>query len=162
GGSLLTLATRSWWSAAGTRLALAILLKTREGGVLLTPFLRLWLTIFFFWKKNASGKPIPIPNGKAITNDALVSAATARVFCSFARSEMTAPAFQRLYHSLLRINPAESKPYAPITMEILHRAFEVSPTFAQLRAPLDGPLGEAWRVESMRRTGTPNEIGVGW
>ena len=75
---------------------------------------------------------------------------------------MTAPTFQALYHSLLRIEPIEPKPYAPITMDTLHRAFAISPTFAKLRGPINGPLGEAWPVETMRRTGTPNEIGVGW
>jgi hypothetical protein len=83
------------------------------------------------WKKSASAKPIAITSGTAVILIALVYAANDRVFGSFARSEMTAPAFQRLYHSLLRINPAESMPYAPITMETLHRAFGVSPTFAQ-------------------------------
>ena len=75
---------------------------------------------------------------------------------------MTAPAFQGALSQLLRIKPTEPKPYAPITMDTLRRAFEVSPTFAKLRGPINGPLGEAWRVETMRRTGTPNEIGVGW
>jgi hypothetical protein len=162
GGLLLTLATRSWWSAAGTGLAIAILWNTREEGLLLTALLGLWLAIFCLWKKSAGAKPIAITSGTAIILIALVYGANDRVFGSFARSEMTAPAFQRLYHSLLRINPVESMPYAPITMETLHRAFGVSRTFAQLRTPLDGPLGEAWRVETMRRTGTPNEIGVGW
>jgi hypothetical protein len=84
------------------------------------------------------------------------------VFRSFARSEMTAPVFQSLYHSLLRIKPSEGKPYAPITMETLLRGCGASPTFAKLRAPLAGPIGEAWRIETSRQVGTPNEIGVGW
>ena len=127
GGLLLTLATRSWWSAAGTGLAIAILWNTREEGILLTALLGLWLAIFCLWKKSASAKPIAITSGTAIILIALVYAANDRVFRSFARSEMTAPAFQTLYHSLLRINPAESKPYAPITMETLHRAFASQP-----------------------------------
>jgi hypothetical protein len=44
----------------------------------------------------------------------------------------------------------------------LHRAFAVSPTFAELRTQFDGPLGESWRVETYRRVEVPNEIGVGW
>jgi hypothetical protein len=34
GGLLLTLSMRSWWSAAGTGLAIAILWHTREEGIL--------------------------------------------------------------------------------------------------------------------------------
>ncbi len=162
GGLLLTLSTRSWWSAAGSGIAIAILWNTREEGVLLIALLGLWVAIFCLWQKGACAKPIVITSGTAIILITLVYAANDRVFRSFARSEMTAPAFQTFYHSLLRIKPTEPKPYAPITMDTLHRAFAVSPTFAQLREPLDGPLGEAWRVETMRRTGTPNEIGAGW
>src|SRR5205823_2966262 len=134
----------------------------REEGILLIALLGLWVAIFWLREKGASAKPIAITSGTAIILITLVYAANDRVFCSFARSEMTAPAFQAFYHSLLRIKPTEPKPYAPISMDALHRAFAVSPTFAQLREPLDGPLGEAWRVETLRRTGTPNEIGVGW
>ena len=162
GGLLLTLSTRRWWSAAGTGIAIAILWNTREEGILVLALIGLWVVLFFLRERGASARPIAITGGTAIILIILVYTANDRVFRSYARSEMTSPAFQALYHSLLRIKPAEPKPYAPITMDTLHRAFAVSPTFARLRDPLDGPLGESWRVETMRRTGTPNEIGVGW
>lgn len=162
GGLLLTLSNRSWWSAFGTGLAIAILWNTREEGILLIALLALWIAIFFLREKGASITPIAITCGTAIALIVTVYSVNQRVFRSFARSEMTAPAFQSLYHSLLRIKPAEPKPYAPITMDTLRRAFAVSRTFASLRAPLEGRLGEAWRVETRRRTGTLNEIGVGW
>lgn len=161
-GLLLTLARRRWWCAVATGSAIAILWNTREEGILLVILVALWIAIFFLWQKAASAKPIAITCGTAIILITLAYAINDYVFRSFARSEMTAPAFQSLYHSLLRIKPAEPKAYAPITMETLHRAFAVSPTFARLRSSIDGPLGEAWRVETLRRTGTPNEIGVGW
>lgn len=162
GGLLLTLATRSWWSAAGTGIAIAILWNTREEVILVLALVALWVVLLFLRERGASARPIAITSGTAIILITLVYATNDRVFRSFARSEMTAPAFQSLYHSLLRIEPSEPKPYASITTDTLHRAFAVSPTFARLREPLDGPLGEAWRVETMRRTGTANEIGVGW
>jgi hypothetical protein len=162
GGLLLTVATRSWWCAAGTGIALAVLWNAREEGILVVALSALWAVLFFLRERGASARPIAIASGTAIILITLVYATNDRVFRSFARSEMTAPAYQALYHSLLRIKPTEPKPYAPITMDTLHRAFTVSPTFATLRGPIDGPLGEAWRVETMRRTGTPNEIGVGW
>ena len=114
------------------RIAIAILWNTREEGLLVIALLGLWLAIFYLRERGASAKPIAIISGTAIILITLVYAANDRVFRSFARSEMTAPAFQALYHSLLRINPAEPKPYAPITMDTLHRAFGVSPTFAQV------------------------------
>ena len=75
---------------------------------------------------------------------------------------MTARSFQSLYHSLLRIRPAEPKRYAPITTAALSEAFRISPTFAKLRPELEGPMGESWRTESHMRVGVTNEIGAGW
>lgn len=172
GGLLLTLSTRSWWSAAATGIAIAILWHTREEGILVLALVVLWVVLFFLPERGAkpsmrealrrSVRPIIAACAMAILLITAIYAVNDHVFRSFARSEMTAPAFQSLYHSLLRIKPAEPKAYAPITMDTLHRAFAVSPTFAKLRGPINGPLGEAWRVETLRRTGTPNEIGVGW
>ncbi|MEP6975976.1 MAG: hypothetical protein ABI897_11005 [Spartobacteria bacterium] len=156
GGLLLTLATRNGWSALATGVAIAILWHTREEGILLLALLALWIVLF----RNI--RLIAITSGTALLLIVAVYAVNDQVFRSFARSEMTAPVFQSFYHSLLRIKPAEPKPYAPITMDTLQRAMAVSPTLAKLRGPLEGPIGESWRVETQRRTGTPNEIGVGW
>ncbi|MBA3544735.1 MAG: hypothetical protein H0T83_09900 [Chthoniobacterales bacterium] len=156
GGLLLTLSQRRWWMAVATGFAIAVLWHTREEGILLVALVVLWIALL---------RNLRLIGTTCLTGAVLILAVYGvndHVYRSFARSEMTAPVFDSLYHSLLRIKPAAPKPYAPITMKTLHRAFEVSPTFARLRAPLDGPLGEAWRVETRRRTGTPNEIGAGW
>jgi len=161
-GLLLIWSRGGWWIPIATGIAIAILWNTREEGILIIALLAIWSGFLFLdnWRHNA---PL-IAGTVAIAALLIVAVYTTNnaVFRSFARSEMTAPVFQALYHSLLRIKPAEPKAYAPITMEALHQAFAVSPTFAKLRTPLDGPLGEAWRVETLRRTGTPNEIGAGW
>ncbi len=156
GGLLLTIARRRWWIAAATGVAIAVLWHTREEGILLLALIALWIVLF----RNA--RLILVTCGTAFLLIVAVYGVNNAVFHSFARSEMTAPVFQSLYHSLLRIKPAEPKAYAPITMDTMDRAFAVSPTFGKLRAPLEGPLGESWRVETERRTGTPNEIGAGW
>jgi hypothetical protein len=166
GGLLLTLSGRSLWISFATGIAIAILWSTREEGIVLLALIAIASVLFFFQGPNTS---IPQVLGRiavicatAISLIVVTYAANNFVFRSFARSEMTAPVFQSFYHSLLRIKPAEPKPYAPITMETLQRAFAVSPTLAKLRTPLNGPIGESWRVETYRRVGTPNEIGVGW
>ena len=156
GGLLLTLSTRSWWLAIATGIVIAILWNTREESILLLPLLAIWIVLL----RNA--KLIVTTGATAVLLIAAFYSANNFVFHSFARSEMTAPVFQSLYRSLLRIKPTEPKPYAPITMDTLQRAFAISPTFAKLRGPIEGALGEAWRVETRRRVGTPNEIGVGW
>ncbi|MGI8890497.1 MAG: hypothetical protein ACR2G0_06895 [Chthoniobacterales bacterium] len=170
GGLLFVLARPGFWQAFGTGVAIAILWNTREEGLLLFLLLAL-TTIFAFYirrfslpglHRSQNYRTIIVVWLTATTLILSVYTVNRSVFGSFARSEMTAPVFQSLYHSLLRIKPAEPKPYAPITTDTIQRAFAVSPTFAKLRAPLTGPLGESWRVETYRRTGTANEIGVGW
>jgi hypothetical protein len=172
GGLLLTLAGRSLWISFATGIAIAILWDTREEGIVLLALVPIASALLFFKGKSPdtsirqalgrSGPPIAVMCATALSLIVVTYAANDIVFRSFARSEMTAPVFQSFYHSLLRIKPAEAKPYAPITTNTLQRAFAVSPTLAKLRASLDGPLGESWRVETYRRVGTPNEIGVGW
>ncbi len=162
GGLLLTWSRRDWWTAIATGIAIAILWNTREEVILLMALVAVWSGFLLLENWRRSVQLIAVMGATAALLILAVYAANDFVFRSFARSEMTAPAFQALYHSLLRIKPAEPKPYAPITMEALHLASAVSPTFAKLRAPLDGPIGEAWRTETNRQVGTPNEIGVGW
>jgi hypothetical protein len=162
GGLLLVWSRRDWRIAFPTGIAIAILWNTREEGILVIVLMAIWggFLLLENWRR---GVPlIALTGAIAVLLIVAVYATNDFVFSSFARSEMTAPVFQSLYHSLLRIKPAEPKRYAPITMETLHQACAVSPTFAKLRAPLDGPIGEAWRVETNRRVGTPDEIGVGW
>lgn len=168
GGLLLTLAGRSLWISFATGIAIAILWNTREEGFVLLAAFAIWSALLFLngngqsTSRHQALRKIVAMCATAISLIVVTYAANNFVFRSFARSEMTAPVFQSFYHSLLRIKPAEPKPYAPITTDTLHRAFAVSPTLAKLRASLDGPIGESWRVETYRRVGTPNEIGVGW
>lgn len=165
GGLLLTLATRNWLIACGTGVAFAVLWNTREEGLLLVALIAFWLVMLWIQEKRQLGT--------AAKRGGLVLAIASVIVCcvytgnyfrfhSFARSEMTARSFQSLFHSLLRIRPNDPKPYAPITNDTLHRAFAVSPTLAKLQKRLDGPLGEAWRLETFRQTGVANEIGAGW
>jgi hypothetical protein len=172
GGLLLTAATRRAWIAVGTGVAIAILWNTREEGLLILALVAIWSAIFFADEKSG-GRSTRLTLAR-ITKPIVVTCAVAAlaiigvytrnyfVYRSFARSEMTARSFQSLFHALLRIRPSEPKRYVPITSDTLHRAFEVSSAFAKLRPHFDGPLGEAWRIETYRRVGVPDEIGVGW
>src|SRR5450759_3251028 len=172
GGLLLTIGTGRRWIAVGTGVAIAILWNTREEGLLIVAMVAIWSAIFFAHEKSRGSSvrltlariTEPIVVTCAVAAMGVIGAYTTNYFTyrSFARSEMTARSFQSLFHGLLRIRPSEPKRYVPITSETLHRAFEVSPTFAELRTQFDGPLGESWRIETYRRVGVPNEIGVGW
>jgi len=168
GGLLLAFSTVNLWQSLATGIALAILWNTREEGILLLALVGVGCLLIYLSRtgkersRRDALQQIAVLCTAALGAILIIYTANSSIFNSFARSEMTAPVFQSLYHSLLRIKPSEPKPYAPITMSTLHRAFAVSPTFARLRASLDGPLGEAWRVETKRRVGVANEIGAGW
>ena len=172
GGLLLIMATARWWVAVLTGLAIAIFWNTREEGLLLVAIVFAWWAIFFMSEKRRQPSKIVAFRTTARTLIVVCLCAIVgiigfysrnyAVFHSFARSEMTARTFQSLYHSLLRIRPAEPKRYAPITTAALSEAFRVSPTFAKLRPELEGPIGESWRTESHMRVGITNEIGAGW
>ena len=172
GGLLLMIARANASRAAACGLTSAILWHTREEAVLLIALLFTALCVSVFRGKNQHSPARKTLQHQATCWAVLVAIATTlimagyaanrTVYGSFARSEMTAPAFQRLFHSLLRIKPADPKPFPPITMDTLHRAFGVSPTFALLRDRVDGETGGWWRTETERRTGVPGEIGVGW
>ena len=172
GGLLLTIVSRHWWVAALTGASIAILWNTREEGLLLVAIVLAWWTIFFLSETRrhqsraiafrTTVRPLIIVCLCALLGIVGVYSCNYAVFRSFARSEMNAPAFQGLFHSLLRIKPTEPKRYAPITMSTLSQAFVVSPTFTRLRPQFESPMGESWRVESFRRVGVQNEIGAGW
>jgi hypothetical protein len=82
-----------------------------------------------------------------------------RSFHAFAKSEMSAPSFQRAFKALLRIKSPDARRYMPITGETLGMAYNASPTFARLQPQLDGPVGEFWRADSLKApTGVSGEI----
>lgn len=167
GGLLLTCGTRRISIAAAAGIAIAVLWNTREEGLLLLGLVIVWVVIFFLQEKSRSASRqitslVGTIVGAAVVVIVCVYAANNYVYRSFARSEMTASNFQGLFHSLLRIKPAQLKAYAPITTDTLHRAFDVSPTFGKLRRQFEGPIGEAWRIETYRQTGVTDEIGAGW
>ncbi len=172
GALLFTIARPSAWSGAAAGIAAGILWHTREEALLLVLLLPTALAFGIFRTKKHPqtahvaflvwAKPLAFLVLTAVSIVIAGYATNRAVYRSFARSEMTAPAFQALFHSLLRIRPNEAKSFAPVTTDTLKRAFTVSPTFALLREQLEAPMGEAWRVETYRQTGVPGEIGVGW
>ena len=172
GGLLLSAAKQSAWITVVTGIAIAVLWNTREESLLLAAMIGIWAVVLFANAKSAGSstqkalqtlvRPVGMPLSVAAVVILCVYTINYSVFGSFARSEMTARSFQSLFHSLIRIRPATEKRFVPITTDTLHRAFEVSPTFAMLKTPLDGSVGDAWRAETHRQVGVSGEIGVGW
>lgn len=163
GGLLLVLFTRKTRHALWTGAALAILWNTREESFLVAVIL---LVVFMIgltecraathsWKASLSiwSRPAAILLGTLAVLVLAVNAANYRAFHSFAKSELNSAPFKAAFKALLRIEPSRVQRYIAVSTESLEKAFEGSPTFAQLKPQFDGDLGRAWQTPARTTLG---------
>lgn len=153
GGSLLTLFTRKFFHAVWTGVALAVLWNTREESFLIPLILIVLFALalwqrrgtptrkahFVFWLKRTGALA-----GTLVTLVAAVYSANYRAFHSFAKSDMSSPAFEKAFKALLRIKPSYSRRYIAVNVEALRMAYAVSPTFARLKPEFESLTGRNW------------------
>jgi hypothetical protein len=171
GGLLLTLFTAKLRHATWTGIALAVLWNTREESFLIAlvvivffviTLFRQWLVTHSwrlaarYWLK-AAGALL----GTLLLLNLAIDAANYRAFHSFSKSELTASSFRAAYKALLRIKPSRDQRFVSVSTDALEKAYGVSPTFAQLKPPLEGDLGHNWQVPTFAALGV-HEIGVPW
>ncbi len=95
----------------------------------------------------------------------LVCAENARHYNWFGTVEFRSAEFKDAYGALLRVRVGPDLPFVPVTRQMREAIYPVSPTFAQLRAHLDGAIGEGWAGASEPVTHIPGQerqIGGGW
>jgi hypothetical protein len=153
GASLLTLFTKKIGAALGAGVAYAILWNIREESFLIPPILvfvfalALWQrrdaptrkAHFVFWLKRMSAL------GAALfVLIATCYSANYATYHAFAKSDMSSPAFEKLFKALLRIKPSYSLRYIAVNVEALRMAYEVSPTIAQLKPQFESLPGQNW------------------
>jgi hypothetical protein len=155
GGSLLTLFTRKFVHAVWTGVAFAVLWNIREESFLIPLILLVFFVLalwqrrtertrrmhFVFWLKRAGALAGTL--GVLVT---AVYSANYVTFGSFAKSDVSTPAFEEVFKALLRIKPSYSLRYVSVTSEALRLAYEVSPAFAKLKAQFDTIDGQNWTV----------------
>jgi len=153
GGSLLTLFTKKFVHAAWTGVAYAVLWNTREESFLIPIVLGVFFGLallqrqeeptrkahLFFWLKRAGA----LAGTLAILVTAIYSA-NYRAFRSFAKSDLSSPAFEKTFKALLRIKPSYSLRYIAVNQEALRLAYEVSPAFAQLKPQFEKVGAPIW------------------
>ena len=153
GGSLLTLFTKKFVHAVWTGLAFAVLWNTREESFLIPPILIVFFLLalwqrremitrkahLIFWTKRIGALA-----GTLLVLVAAIYSANYRAFRSFAKSDMSSPAFEQTFKALLRIKPSYSLHYIAINREALRLAYEVSPAFAQLEPEFESQTGRNW------------------
>jgi len=168
GGLLLTLFTKKVIHPIWSGIAFVILWNTREESFLIPPLLLVFLGIALIRQRPLSGswkaaagywvRPTALLFGVILFLNLAIYGTNYRVFRSFSKSEMSSPAYQAAYKALLRIKPSKVQRFVPISTEALNMAYEVSPTFAQLRPELEGPRGKAWQVPTYAALGV-HEMG---
>jgi hypothetical protein len=153
GGSLLTLLTKKFVHATWTGVAYAVLWNIREESFLIPIILIVFLALalwqrretatrkahFVFWLQR-TGAIVAI---LSLLVTATYSANYAK-FRSFAKSDLSSAAFEKVLKALTRIKPGNSIRYIPVTTEALGMAFEVSPHFALLKPEFKSPNGRVW------------------
>lgn len=153
GGLLLSLFTAKMVHALWTGIALAVLWNTREESFLIPLFLVVFFGLAFLQRRNAPTrkehfrfwlKRIGLVTGTLFLLVAVVYSANYRAFRSFAKSDMSAPAFEKAFKALLRIKPTYSLRYVAVNMEALRMAYEVSPAFAHLKPQFEAIAGRNW------------------
>lgn len=154
GGSLLTLFTKRFIHAVWTGAAYAVLWNIREESFLIPPILIVFFALaiwqrrdaspprqahFFFWLKRTGALTAAL-----FVLVAAVYSANHLTYRSFAKSDLSSPSFEKLFKALLRIKPSYSLRYIAVNVEALKMAYQVSPTFAQLKPHFEAPLGRIW------------------
>lgn len=162
GGSLLTLFTKRFVHAVWTGVAYAVLWNIREESFLIPPILMVVFLLglgqrretptrkahFVFWTKRTGALA-----GALLVVVLAIYSANYRAFHSFAKSDMSSSSFEKVFKALLRIKPSQSIRYIAVNVETLHRAYEVSPTFARLKPEFEGPIGQIWTDPSFETLG---------
>ncbi|MFZ1218314.1 MAG: hypothetical protein WAO00_03435 [Chthoniobacterales bacterium] len=153
GGSLLTLLTAKFGHAAWTGAAYAVLWNIREESFLIPLILAVFFLLALLQRREAPTrkahlvfwlKRTAVLGGTMAALVMAVYSANYATFGSFAKSDMSSPAFERASKALLRIKSNYSLRYVAVNMGALRNAYEVSPTFAQLKPEFEALDGRNW------------------
>jgi hypothetical protein len=153
GGALFTLFSRKFLHAVWTGVAFAVLWNTREESFLIPVILGVFFMLAFLQRTDAPTRKAHLVFwlkrtgavvGTLAVLVAAVYSANYRAFHSFSKSDLSSPAFEKAFKALLRIKPSYSLRYIAVNMEALRLAYEVSPTFAQLKPQFEATVGRNW------------------
>jgi hypothetical protein len=155
GGLLLVLFTRKAAHALWTGFTLAVLWNTREESILIAAMLVVVFALGLLRERSETGswkasfaswwKPASLTLGMLALLVLAVNAANYRTFHSFTKSEFNSTPYKSVFKALLRIKPSRVQRYIAVHNEAVHKAFELSPTFARLKPEFEGELGRNWQ-----------------
>ncbi len=152
--------------------AFGALRLTREDNVWIGPSLVLLAGAVVFGAVRASARARRALAGSGVLTIAcallpvlVVCWLNARYYGWWGTVEFRASEFKDAYGALLRVKVGPEIPFVPVTRQAREAIYPVSPSFALLKAELDGPIGEGWAGASSYVTHLPaadRQIGGGW
>jgi hypothetical protein len=155
-----------------TGVALAAFWLTREEGVWLLPGAGLlWATVVVVvWRKRTTDRCarlalLALPVMLWAAGVGTVAWINLQYYGIFTTCEFKQADFKAAFGALLRVEPAQWRPYIAVPREARERLYAVSPAFAELRPYLEGPLGEGWAASSEGLIHLPpkeHEMATGW
>lgn len=142
----------------------------KEGIVLLAPIVFLWIVNLFFIK--IYNKELSLNNRftKTVIYSIISVIIVLLIICSinyykwnsFTTNELTSQGYSAAMKSLISIDAGPTPFQTSITLNMLRKGGEYSPTLRELNKHLDGDTGKGWMRISVEATLIPSEIGNGW
>lgn len=141
-----------------------------EGIVLLAPLLSLLAWSLYdqrrWWQRGTrmrlSLTLLAMPLASALVLGLAISSANYAKYGVWATQELSAAGYKSAMAALNGIDTGPTPKHVTVTREMLDLGFRESPTFAELKPVMDGPVGKGWVALSRPYLAAPGEIGNGW
>lgn len=142
----------------------------KEGISLAAPLVLLaGLTLFFrrFWWSRSKSNPslgtiyFVLPFFATICLTLALSTLNYAKWGTFAPYDLANSGYKRAIASLSGIDAGRTPLQVSVTMQMLEKAYSVSPTLKELEPQIGGPVGRQW-IDLSTSIGTQGEIGSGW
>jgi len=151
----------AWGALLG--ISAAAFYLTREEGIWVVPgaVLLIGAAAWNSWRAGERLRPLFLP----VFIAAVCAAGILGTVCTlnynyygwFGTVELRAREFVSAYGALQRPISSEQIPYVPVARDVRLKLYEVSPSFAELKRCLEGPIGLEWASYSDFLTGRPGE-----
>lgn len=141
-----------------------------EGIVLLAPLLLLGAWSIYDWRHwwrrgerlRLSLSLLVMPLASALLLGAAIAGANYAAWGVWATQELSAPSYKSAMAALNSIDTGPTPKHVTVTREMMALGFRESPTFAELKPVMDGPVGAGWVALARPYVAAPGEIGNGW
>jgi len=151
----------AWGALLGISAAAFYLTREEEVWVVPGAVLLIGAAVWNSWRSGEWLRPIFVPVLAAAICAAgiLVTVCTLnyRYYGWFGTVELRAPEFRSAYGALQRPISSDQIPFVPVARDVRLKLYEVSPSFAELKPCLEGPVGLEWANYSDFLTGRPGE-----